>query len=183
MRPTRIAGVVLGALAVFFVGFLIVGTLLPSAWEAERTVRIAASAEGIFPYVSRPQRWTEWTLTPEAGVERFGPEEGPGAGYRWDDPTYGQGEFVVESVDAPREVQYEVTVEDGAILIRGRIQLATSDGSTTVSWREVGDFGWNPLLGYLVGRMNELQGAQMESSLATLKGLAEASASPTTARD
>jgi hypothetical protein len=96
---------------------------------------------------------------------------------------YGQGEFIVESLDASREVQYEVAVEGGAILIRGTIQLAASDGATTVHWREVGDFGWNPLLGYLVGRMNELQGAQMESSLANLKRLVEASAPLTTARD
>jgi uncharacterized protein YndB with AHSA1/START domain len=182
LRPTKIAGLVLGFLALFFIGFLIVGTLLPSAWEAERSVRIAASAERIFPYVSEPARWPEWTETPESGIERFGPETGPGAGYRWDDPTYGQGEFVVESADAPREVRYAVEVDDGAILIRGRIELATNDGATSVSWREEGDFGWNPLLGYLVSRMNELQGAQMEASLANLKGLAEGSGA-TTARD
>jgi len=183
LRPTRIAGIILGSLATFFLGFLVVGTLLPNVWEAERSIRIASTAEGIFPYVSQPLRWTEWAVTPESGVERFGPDIGPGAGYRWDDPAYGRGEFVVASLDAPHAVAYEVAVEDGAILIHGTIQLETVEGSTTVSWREEGDFGWNPLLGYLVGRMNELQGAEMEASLATLKGLVEAAAPLTTVRD
>jgi hypothetical protein len=86
---------------------------------------------------------------------------------------YGQGEFVVRAAASPNEVSYEVLVEDGAIRIRGRIQLERDGGGTLLRWREEGDFGWNPLLGYLADRMNELQGTQMEASLASLKALLE----------
>jgi len=35
-------------------------------------------------------------------------------------------------------------------------------------WRERGDFGWNPLLGYVARTMDRTQGAQMEAALARL---------------
>jgi hypothetical protein len=174
MPGYRIAALVLGAIALFFVGFLVLGFLLPSGWIVERTIRIAAGPDAVFPYLARADRWSEWSPSPDTGVEIFGPPEGPGSGRRWDDPMYGQGEFVVATSDPPQEVAYAVRVEDGAIRIEGRLQLEPDGGGTRLVWREEGDFGWNPLLGYLARRMNELQGAQMEASLAALKALVEA---------
>jgi uncharacterized protein YndB with AHSA1/START domain len=171
--PYLVAGTVLGVLALSFATLLVVGFLLPSGWEAERAVRLGVPAEMVFPYLSAADRWGAWTPSPETGVELFGPPEGPGSGRRWDDPMYGQGEFVVRAAASPNEVSYEVLVEDGAIRIRGRIQLERDGGGTLLRWREEGDFGWNPLLGYLADRMNELQGTQMEASLASLKALLE----------
>jgi hypothetical protein len=80
---------------------------------------------------------------------------------------------VITSSEAPREVGYEVLVEDGAIRIVGRMQLEPTPSGTRLTWREEGDFGWNPLLGYMAGRMEELQGAQMDASLASLRQIAE----------
>ncbi len=173
MHPFRIAGVVLGILALFFIGFLVLGFLLPSGWEAEREVTLEAPAEEVYPWVARPAGWAAWTPSPEAGLEAFGPEEGVGAGHRWDDASYGEGSFRIVDVRPGSEVRYEVEVEGGAIRIEGTIRLDPTAGGTRLNWREVGDFGWNPLLGYLAGRMNELQGAQMEASLATLRSLVE----------
>ena len=173
MHPYKIAGLFLGAVALLFGGLMIVGLLLPGGWEAERNIEIGASPEEVFPFLNSAARWEEWTPSPESGVELFGPAEGPGSGRRWDDPGYGQGEFVIAASRLPSEITYEVQVEDGAILIRGRIELEGATGGTRIRWREEGDFGWNPLLGYLAGRMSELQGAQLDTSLGSLKELIE----------
>lgn len=174
MHPYRIAGYFLGAIALLCLGFLVVGILLPSGWSAERSVRIAAPSETIFPLLSSAERWGDWTPSPEAGVELFGPAEGVGSGRRWDDEMYGEGEFIVTESQPPREMAYEVAVEGGSIRILGRIRLEDSGGETIVHWREEGDFGWNPLLGYLTNRMNEIQGGQLEGSLAKLRQLVDA---------
>lgn len=183
MHPYRIAGLVLGTLALFFVTFLVIGFLLPNGWEAERTLSIEAPVPEVFPFVARAQGWSDWTPTPETGLEFFGPEEGVGSGYRWDDPSYGLGEFVIQATTPPSEVRYAVSVEDDAIRIVGEIRLEVSGGETLVHWREEGDFGWNPLLGYMASRMNELQGTQMEQSLLALKQLVEARSSARIAPD
>jgi hypothetical protein len=174
VHPYRIAGFVLGTLALFFIGFLVVGLLLPSGWDAERSIAVNAPPEEIFPLVARSDGWQSWTTVPDEGMETFGPDEGEGSGYRWDDPAYGQGEFLITSAVPLTGMTYEVQVEGGAIRIEGRIALTPeANETTTVHWREEGDFGWNPLLGYLASRMSELQGAEMEASLATLRSLAE----------
>jgi len=175
LHPYRIAGIILGTLALFFIGFMVVGLLLPSGWDAERMTVIRAESDDVLPFLVAPERWTEWTPTPESGVVAFGPMEGPGAGHRWDDPAYGEGEFQIIAVSPSGEVRYEVEVEGGSIRILGQIVLEPAgEGTTLVRWREEGDFGWNPLLGYLASRMNALQGAQMEASLSTLKAAVEA---------
>jgi hypothetical protein len=169
----KILGLVFGAIGFLFGGFMLVGILLPGGWQAERTAEIAAPPEVLFSYMNGAGRWEEWTPTLESGSVRFGPAEGPGSGRRWNDPTYGTGEFVITSSEAPREVGYEVRVEDGAIRIIGRVELEPTTSGTRLTWREEGDFGWNPILGYMAARMDELQGAQMDASLASLRQVAE----------
>lgn len=171
MHPYRIAGIVLGALALALAIFLAVGLLLPGGWEVERSRLVPASPPDVYPWLVRAEAWGEWTPSPEAGVELFGPEEGVGSGRRWDDPGYGEGEFVVTHAVPDREVRYRVEVEGGAIVIHGRILLEEKEDGTRIVWREQGDFGWNPILGYIAGRMNELQGAQLQASLTRLEGL------------
>jgi len=79
---------------------------------------------------------------------------------------------------AIREIGYEVEVEGGSIRIQGFLTLVPEGTGTRVTWREEGDFGWNPLLGYLSGRMAELQGEQLLQSLGTLKERVEAGGPP-----
>lgn len=169
----RIGAFAFGALALALAAVLILGYLLPATWTVERTVVIRAEPDAIFSHLDRAEAWEAWTPGPETGYELFGPDGGQGSGRRWDDPGYGQGRFVIREVEPHRTVRYQVEVEEGAIVIQGSLELVPVDDGTTVQWREVGDFGWNPLLGFLAGRMEELQGAQLEASLEALKELVE----------
>lgn len=170
MTLFRFGAIVFGALALILVGLLVVGVLLPSTWVVERSTTIAASPAEIYPLLESARAWEEWTPSPETGYTYFGPETGEGSGRRWDDPGYGEGVFVITEPQPPSRLRYRVEVEEGAIRIHGELLLvATADGRTEVTWREEGDFGWNPLLGFLAGKMEELQGAQLERSLASLR--------------
>ena len=172
MKGIRVAGIILGVMALLLIGLLVLGFLLPSGWSVERSTTMEAQAEEIFPLISSARAWTLWTPSPETGFEYFGPQDGEGSGRNWDDELYGEGTFVITAVDPPQELRYEVEVEGGSIRITGHITLDPVDEQRTrVTWSEDGDFGWNPLLGYLARRMEDLQGSQLEQSLEALDRL------------
>ncbi|MEX2531409.1 MAG: SRPBCC family protein [Gemmatimonadota bacterium] len=173
MKLFRIIAFAFGGIGLLLLALLALGYLLPSEWSAERTRTLDAPADLVLPYVDGARGWTRWTPAPESDVEYFGPERGEGSGHRWDDPGYGEGEFRITSLESPGRVTYEVEVEGGAIRIAGTMHVDPMGEGTRVVWREEGDFGWNPLLGYLAGRMDDLQGAQMEASLDALSRLVE----------
>jgi uncharacterized protein YndB with AHSA1/START domain len=159
----------MGVLATATVGFLLIGFLLPSTWEAEAERTISAPASALFPLLDQARGWPAWTPSPETGLEFFGPDRGEGGGYLWDDPGYGKGRFTLTTVNPDSRIAYRVEVEGGSITIEGTLTLEPSGEGTRVLWRESGDFGWNPLLGYLAGRMATLQGEQLGFALENLE--------------
>ncbi len=173
--PFQIAAAGLGLVAVLLLGLLAVGFFLPGQWEAEREEWITASADEVYAHLISAEGWSKWTPMPETGFELDGPEEGAGARWSWDDPGYGAGSFTVLDADPPRRVRYRVEVEGGSLSTEGVLLLEESGGRTRVHWREDGDFGRNPLLGYMAGRMGEAQSEQMERSLDRLRTLIEES--------
>ncbi|MCY4646097.1 MAG: SRPBCC family protein [Gammaproteobacteria bacterium] len=156
-------------LAVVFISLLLIGLILPGTWAVERSLEMPAVPEQVFAYVNDVSLWDAWTDWPEAAGERIGPSRGVGAGRSWDDPEFGDGVFtIVESVAGER-VRYRVEVEDGAMITEGTIALDRLEDGTRVTWRETGDFGWNPILGYVARAMDRLQGREMELGLERLR--------------
>ncbi len=173
MRPIKIAAIAAGTVGILLLGFLAIGFLLPSTWETERSVWIAAEPDEVYRFLDSAAEWQRWTPAPDSGTELYGPDRGVGSGRLWDDPGYGKGQFeITGSIDSER-VEYRVEVEGGAIEIEGTMRLTPEEEGTRVHWREYGDFGRNPLLGYIAGRMEEMQGEQLEASLASLRRLVE----------
>lgn len=155
--------------ALVLLAFVGIGLALPGTWEARRSTVVAADPETVFDYLDSVEGWAAWT--PFAAVEgrRSGPARGAGATLSWDDPQWGEGEWVLTEARRPRSVSYEVRVEDGSLTTRGRVDLTEADGGTRVEWQEAGDFGWNPLLAYMALGMDRMQGREMEKSLDSLQ--------------
>jgi uncharacterized protein YndB with AHSA1/START domain len=153
---------------------LVVGFLLAGPWEVERSTTVAAPAAAVFPLLDDPRRWDEWA--PLAGVPSTfsGPEHGAGATRRWDGPEVGDGTFTILSSTPDREVSYRVEVQEGRMVTEGTFRLEPAGGGTRIVWQERGDFGRNPLLGYVARTMDRTQGAQMEGALARLAEKVEA---------
>ena len=166
---------ILGSLAGLLVLVLAVGFALPGTWSAERSVVLAAPPEALYPLMEAPSSWRKWTAWPDSGLVAEGPERGEGAGLRWDDPELGDGRFeIVEAIPLQR-VRYRVEVEGGAMHTQGVLTLVQETGGTRVSWREEGDFGWNPLMAYWAWFMERVQGRELEKALARLDSMASSS--------
>ena len=96
----------------------------------------------------------------------------------WDDPRYGKGRFRILRSLPEEGIDYEVLIEGGALTISGTIKIRPEAGGTRLEWREAGDFGWNPLLGYSARRMGSTQGTAMMASLEKLRALMESEDPP-----
>ena len=125
----------------------------------------------VFPLLEDMEAWRVWAALPDSGTHLFGPERGAGAGVRWDDPRYGSGEVMITASRPNELVQYSVEVEGGALLIQGYLALIPSDSGTHLRWREEGEFGWNPLLGYAARGMSSTQAEAMRAGLDRLRAL------------
>jgi hypothetical protein len=164
----KLGAKIFGMLSGLLLLYLLLGLLLPGRWEAEAEAVIQASPEELFPLLNNLEAWARWSPMPESGQETFGSVSGVGAGLRWDDPQYGVGEVRIISSQANAEVGYEVEVEGGALKIQGLLTLEGEERGTRISWRESGDFGWNPLMGFAARGMASSQGDAMRESLTTL---------------
>jgi hypothetical protein len=65
-------------------------------------------------------------------------------------------------------VGYEVDIGGGAT-VSGELRIEAAGGASRVTWREEGDFGRNPLMGYVARGMARSQGAQLEEGLEKLR--------------
>ncbi len=165
----KLGAKIFGILSGVLILYLLWGLLLPGTWEAEADTVLPAAPSMVFPFVNRIDSLVLWNLMPESGSEFLGPAEGVGAGLRWDDPQYGEGQFQIQVSQAETRVEYEVLVEGGSLRINGIFSLSREGGGTRLHWAEKGDFGWNPLMGYAARGMGAAQSEAMRSSLETLR--------------
>ena len=147
---------------------LVVGWLLPGRWQVERDALVDASPAVVFGWLEDARRWGDWAPLGDVEASFSGPERGPGATRSWDHPELGDGVFTIVATDPDREVRYRVRVERGSLVTEGTFRLEPEGEGTRVTWQESGDFGRNPLFGFLAPSMDRMQGAQMEGALARL---------------
>ncbi len=112
-------------------------------------------------------RWDTWTNWGEIDSELSNPSRGVGASRAWDDPNFGSGSVTITGSGSPTFVRYEVEVEGGAS-VTGELRIQALGGASRVTWREEGDFGRNPLMGYVARGMAKSQGAQLAEGLEKL---------------
>jgi uncharacterized protein YndB with AHSA1/START domain len=169
--PFSIGVIVLGSGAVLGSLFLLVGYLLPTDWEAYAETVVELPAEAVFRFIDSPEGWRDWTAWPESGVERSGPGRGEGARLSWDDPELGSGSFTLTHVIRPERVEYRVEV-GGSMLTEGVITLSEQPDGVRITWRERGNLGRNPLMGYWGLSMDRAQSDELVKGLERLTTVA-----------
>jgi carbon monoxide dehydrogenase subunit G len=162
--PLKVLSVAIGLLVLVMVA----GVVMGGKWRVERAVSVAAPPATVFTWIDDPRRWDEWAPLGEVKTTFSGPERGVGATRSWDDPNFGDGVFRIVETTPDQAVRYHVEVQKGALVTDGVIELAPEGAGTRVTWREAGDFGHNPLMGYTARSMDRMQGPQMENSLKRL---------------
>jgi|TARA_B100000809_G_scaffold12049_1_gene11187 hypothetical protein len=155
---------ILGTGALILFSLLGLGVVLPATWEAEATILLPTTADAAFPYLDSPKGWLAWTPWPDSST-LSGPARGAGATMSWDDPEFGSGVFTIVQADAPRHVTYRVEVNDGRMSTDGTLELNPEGAGTRVRWREEGDLGRNPLMGYWALSMDGAQSDELQKSL------------------
>ena len=156
---------ILGGAAVLLISFLFIGVLLPGTWSAQASARLPASPEDAFLRLDSPSDWSQWTIWPDSGVQMMGPSSGAGSGFTWDDTELGTGTFTIVEAQAAKVIRYQVQMQGGAMHIDGVLELSPEQGDTRIIWRESGDLGANPLMGYWALSMDRVQSAELEKSL------------------
>lgn len=152
---------------------LVIGFALPSKFRVERSTVIQAPPEAIYPYVANLQRWQEWSTWnakkyPDSQWMFGGPEAGVGAVHSWSGGRVGSGTLSLTQADPRTGVAYEMSVEHGRYLLRGRISFAPEGQGTRVTWVDEGDVGGSPVAHYLVPFIRSRLGRYFEEGLANL---------------
>ena len=119
-------------------------------------------------FLDSPEGWQAWTTWPDSGLVRVGPERGPGASIRWDDRELGSGAFTIGDVQPGESVTYAVEVAgagNAVMRTHGSFTVIAEGEGVLVRWREEGELGRNPLMGFWALSMERAQGAEMSKGL------------------
>ncbi len=153
---------------------LLVSLFLPGRYRVQRSIVINAKTEAIFPLISTPRRWPEWSAWsaeqfPNLKYSYDGPESGVGAISRWTDPKIGDGEMRIRRADPAKGVWYDLTTQHGAYTSSGAVEFEPAGEGTRVFWSDEGELGRSPLRRFFGLMVDRMVGPGFEAGLVKLK--------------
>lgn len=161
---------VFGAATVLVLLFLLIGMLLPHAYQTSAEVVIDAPPAKIFSYLNRLDRWPEWSQWATDKDSMFsvdyGPQvEGVGAVQTWKEPR-GTGKLWITRSDPDRRLEY--VVEFGNFpRMTSRLELEPTESGTRLRWSSEGRLPSGPFYGWL--RMAFVNGMKSQYQQALIK--------------
>jgi hypothetical protein len=159
---------IFGLIASVLLAFTLIGVWLPGTWSAKASIKIPAPPRAIFPLIVDLDRWNEWTQWGDVQSTTSDPSYGQGAFRTWDNDQYGSGSITIIESYPEHALRYRVVVDKKSEII-GNFNIEPSKNGSTITWNEEGDFGNNPLMGYVAITMSKSQGKQLFESLGNLK--------------
>jgi hypothetical protein len=167
----RILQVTLGAV----IAFTALSFLLPSWYEVERSIVIAAPPERVHPVLDDLHRWREWSSwsarDPRLRIDYTGPNQGVDSHMAWDG-ALGSGELTITASDPERGVWMDLLME-GRFATKAAVLLEPVDEGTRVTWITRGAVGKNPIWRFTGLMMERLLGPDFEANLTGIKALVE----------
>ncbi|KAB2888892.1 MAG: SRPBCC family protein [Burkholderiaceae bacterium] len=166
------AGLALAALAIY-------AATRPDQFRIERSLRIVAPPERVFPLINDLHGFNTWNpfarKDPNLQGNYSGPANGPGARYAWQgNKNVGRGSMEILNATAPSQVAMRLDfIEPFEAHNLVDFTLVPEGGATTVTWAMHGPA---PFVSKLMGiflPMERMVGPDFEAGLATLKALAE----------
>jgi len=167
----KIALVLLALIAIV----LIYAAVRPDTFRVERTARIAAPAEKIFPLINDFHRWGEWSpyeqLDPGMKRSFGGAPAGQGATYAWEgNDKAGAGRMeITESTPSSKIAIRLDFIRPFEARNMAEFTLQPQGGETQVTWAMHGP---SPYVAKLMGiffNMDQMIGKDFETGLANLK--------------
>ncbi len=150
----------------------------PGTFRIERSTRIQAPPEKIFPLISDFHNWVYWSpyerLDPAMTKSYHGAPSGQGAIYEWDGRKAGKGRMEIIGVAPPSKITIQLEfMKPFEGHNTAEFALDAQGGSTNVTWSM---WGLNGMLAKFLSifvSMERLLGKEFENGLANLKSVAE----------
>ena len=163
---------------------VVVGFILPSKYQAERSITIKAPAETIFEQVNDLEKrvlWSPWEADDPDMEITFGKiKVGKGASYSWDGEKHGKGTLTITKSQPYSLIMTDLDFgEEGKA--EGSVKFEDTGSAVIVTWSFNGDAGMNLMNRYFGAMMDYFVGPYFESGLLQLKELSEA-AEPLTSK-
>jgi uncharacterized protein YndB with AHSA1/START domain len=166
-------------LLIIIAAILILAARRPSVFRVERSTRIKAPAEKIFPLINDFHAWGNWSpyekLDPAMKRTFSGAALGKGAVYGWEgNGKAGAGRMEIADVAAPSKVTIKL---DFTKPFRASnmvdFTMVPQGGATQVTWAMHGPAPFMTKLFGLFMDMDKMIGKDFEQGLANLKAAAE----------
>jgi uncharacterized protein YndB with AHSA1/START domain len=170
---------ILTALVLVVLALLAFAATRPDSFRVERSARIEAPPEKIFPLIDNFHQWEKWSPWEKAdpALKRTysGSEHGVGAIYRWDgNKDVGQGQMEIIESTPPGKLRIKIDFMspfEGHNTVEFTLE---PQGSGTIVRHAM--FGPSPYLSKLLGlffNMDNMIGGKFEEGLVNLRSLAE----------
>ncbi|AOJ06287.1 SRPBCC family protein [Burkholderia mayonis] len=150
----------------------------PGTFRVERSARIDAHAERIFPYVADLRRFNTWNpyerKDPALRGEYGAATSGVGASYAWTSDKVGVGRFEITELEAPSHVTMRLDfVKPFEAHDVAEFTLRPDGDATVVTWAMRGPSPFLSKLMQVFFSIDKMVGADFTAGLANLKALAE----------
>jgi uncharacterized protein YndB with AHSA1/START domain len=166
------------AVAVLVAVLLLYASTRPGAIHVERSIRIKAPAEMIFPYINDFHQWQAWTpYDKDSAMKKSysGSESGPGAHYAWEgDKQVGQGEIMITRTTPPHRLEFDLhMIQPFEARNVATMSLDADGDATRVTWGLDAKHNLMMKVVALFMDLDKLIGKDFELGLSRLKVAAE----------
>ena len=170
---------ILIGLVVVIAGIFIVAATRPNTYTVERSLKINAAPEKIFPYLISFKKGLEWSAWDkvEKDVKRTftGPESGLGAVYEFEGKKSGHGKLSIKSLVQNEQVKIDLTFYKPMQGSNDVTYSLKKDGSETVlKYHMTGPAPIFARIIWLFADMDKFMGDKFNESMQSLKAIVEA---------
>lgn len=161
---------------------VIIAALRPSQFRIARSITIDALPVDLFPYINNLQKFQEWNPYRQKDLtarnEFSGPEEGPGAVFRWiGDANVGEGVMTIVKSEPFQAVHVDLEfIKPFPGHNDVQFTLVPKTGGTEVTWSMAGKYALFPKIVGLFISLDRMIGGDFDTGLRRLKSLAETGA-------
>lgn len=167
------------AIVIVVAGIALYAWTRPDTFSIERSIRIAAPPERVYPLIADFRQWRHWSpwerLDPDMQRMHEGPSSGAGARYSWKgNEQVGSGQMTITAAATPRLVDIDLQfIEPMASSSKTRFDIAAADGGSNVRWTMTGDSPYFLKLMSVFVDLDTMLGKDFDTGLAQLRQLAE----------
>jgi len=178
---------VIAVIGVVIAAFLIYATTRPDTFRFQRTARVNAPPEKIFPLINDYKNWVQWSpyehRDPALKRSFSGAPSGPGAIYAWEgNKNVGSGRMEIVDTAPPNKIIIKLDFfKPFKANNIAEFTLEPKGAATDVTWAMQGPVPYIGKIMHLIINCDKMVGNDFATGLASMKAVAEGQASQSSA--